>query len=92
MKEIIVNMDDYEENFWGRNFRIHIGPFSGPFVVNASCLGDAIDELADYCNNNNLAYLFTHEEAAELEFPEDYITGGNEGWTFNEISIHAVEF
>ena len=93
MESIIINKEDYEENFWGKNWRITV-PFSS-WIVNARCEGDAFDILVDWCEENAPGYLFSIEEVNDMwnnhEDTDDYWTGGNHGRMFNEMSIHIEE-
>ena len=85
------NKDDWNEKFWEHNYNILLTEQGIPFNVNAACEGDAIDYVIDYCAEHLPGLVFTQEEAAEEEYIEDYVNGGNEGLYLSTQNIHITE-
>ena len=91
---IYLNKEEHDENFWGHSYKIQLGAIgTQTFIVNASSLQDAVDEIIDHMEKSNPGMLFSYEEASALEFPEEYISGGNHGRTLNipTHEMHAEE-
>jgi len=74
----VLNIDDWESNFWGKKYVIELDQ-CGAYGVCASCEQDAFDILIDYCSEHYPGLIMTDKEQAEEEFIDDYICGGNEG-------------
>jgi|APSaa5957512622_1039677.scaffolds.fasta_scaffold127795_2 hypothetical protein len=91
MIPIYPNKDDYDENFWGKNYRVLVSTQGIEFLVNANHEGDAIDEVIDYCEEYLPGLLWTREEEMEEEFIDEYICGGNHGRYFSTYNIHIEE-
>ena len=75
-----VNPDDIKESFWKRDYLIQITRFGIPFIVNADCEQDAIDEIIDYIEAMKWdGLLLDYNDSDDLEMIEsgDYICGGN---------------
>lgn len=84
-----VNLDDYDENFWGKNYIINVEGVN--FVANADNFQDAIDFIIDYCEWFLPGLLMTQDEVDEEEFLNDYICGGNHGRYINTPEVHLVK-
>ncbi len=88
----IVNVDDWNDNFWGHNYKIWMNAHNA-FYVNASCGSDAIDFVIDHCEEHAPGCVYTHEEAAELSDIErgDLICGGNHCLYIASHNVHIEE-
>ena len=91
-----VNSEDISSNFWKNNYKISLGAIgTSHYLVNADNEQEAMDELIDYLEKTTPTVLFTPEEDEEIEFHEEYYTGGNHGRTLNyptsEIRIEKID-
>ena len=93
-KREIVNQDDWDENFWGHYYQVHVSEFN-TLYVNQACERDALDEVIDYCTEKKWEGLFLNQdEVSELGadgFLEDYVSGGNEGRYLSSLNVHIAE-
>lgn len=81
---IYPNEEDFKSNFLGKNYKIEIGAWSAlRFIVNADCLQGALDVVIDYIAEHYPNMFLSAEETENLEEPEEYISGGNNGSTLN---------
>ena len=86
----LVNIDDINDNFWNHMFMITVSMAGIKFLINATCTQDAFDTLIDYLadeDNHCTGLLFGETE--DVEFPEDYISGGNAGRTLSTYNVYV---
>lgn len=65
-KPYYPNRDDWEEDFWGRKYRILVSRTGCEFLVSASCTQDAIDYVIDACVEHFPGLVLTHKQEREL--------------------------
>lgn len=84
-----VNLDDYNENFWGKNYIISIDGIN--FIANVESLQEAMDLIIDYCERDMPGMLLSQNEVDEEEFLDDYICGGNHSRYLSTTEVHIVK-
>jgi hypothetical protein len=85
------NKGDFDENFWGHNWRVLVSSQGCEFIVNAEHEQAAIDYVIDWCEDNAPGLLMDREEEAEEEFLDDYICGGNHGRYLSTFNVNIEE-
>ncbi len=86
-----VNKEDYNESFWDNDYTITLTRQGFEFVVNADNEQEAMDYLIDYIEDRPERWsglLFAVDEG--IDFPDDYISGGNHGRTLNTTNVRIV--
>jgi hypothetical protein len=86
---IYTNKEDWDNSFWMHKYLISMPAIgTNHFAVNASCEGDAMDEVIDYCEKKQW-YIMTDEDREEEEYLDEYVMGGNHGIYLN-VPYHEV--
>ena len=94
MNTTYINQDDFDNNFWGKNYEIRLTSCGFSYTINAACLGDAIDELIDYLEVDSPGLLFSREDQAKVEadgFEGDYLNGGNHNRIISTMNYRIFE-
>jgi hypothetical protein len=88
-----INPDDLLSNFYGRTFKVSLTGQGIEYLVNASCTGDALDEVIDYLEDHHPMMLLTDQQMEELDQAqlEEYISGGNHGRYLGTHNIRIEE-
>lgn len=89
MNHIEVNPD--EKDIWNRQFNVTLNPLTETMHVYANCASDALDEAADYAEEQGWMGYFLDQEDLDNQHEDDVCYVGNHGLPMLSHEIHIVD-